>query len=281
MTNYPHIIQRLATDDWAIMSAAYEALWTALEQHMTSANVIKMKRKDMEEAMSPGRAQPKPGGNVSRTASGVAVMDIAGVIGKRLSSMESMCGGVSVDAIVQMAESLAADPTVGTIVMNWHSPGGVVTGVPEAYDALLQVGKQKTLLSYTDTRMCSAAAWLASAATSIYSSATADTGSIGVYNMQIDRTRQLANEGIEVRAIHAGKHKLMGAPFTKLSDEQVGMLQARVDGIHSQFKSAMTRGRKVDANAMEGQVLTGAQSKAAGLVDAIYPSLRALLAAIG
>lgn len=276
MTEYPHIIQRLQQDIWAITPEAYQAMWLALENHMAGDNKITL---TPEQAAS--AAQGKSASMASKPGRGIAVMDIAGIIGKRLSSLESMCGGVSVDAIVRTAEQLAADKDIGTIVMNWHSPGGVVTGVPEAYDALLEVAAQKTLISYTDTRMCSAAQWLASAAHSVYASNTADTGSVGVYNMVIDRTRQLANEGVEVKAIHAGKFKLMGAPFKPLTSEELGMMQARVDDIHSQFKTAVTRGRKVDAAALEGQVLTGKAAVKAGLIDGNYPSLRALLAALG
>ncbi len=192
-----------------------------------------------------------------------------------------MCGGLDVNALVSSAETLANDTGIGTIVLNWNSPGGTVTGVPEAYDALVAVGRKKTLISYTDTMMASAAQWLASAAVSTYAAKSATVGSIGVYNLILDRTVQLAQEGVRVDAIQAGKYKLLGAPFKALSSEERAMLQDRVDAIHKDFKSAVTRNRNVDAGAMEGQGLTGAQGLKAGIVDNIFPSLSNLLSRLG
>ena len=265
---YPRILERVMSSDWAITNTALESIISTLDNIDARGIEARMPSKQMETSM------------VSIVGN-TGVINASGIIGKSLSSLEMMCGGLDVNALVSSAESLANDPSVNKIVMNWNSPGGTVTGVPEAYDALVAVGRKKMLISYTETMMASAAQWLASAAVSTYAAKSATVGSIGVYNLILDRTVELAQAGVRVDAIQAGKYKLLGAPFKALSSEERAMLQERVDAIHKDFKAAVTRNRNVDAAAMEGQGLTGSQGLKAGIVDAIYPSLSSLLSRLG
>lgn len=263
---YPRVLDAVVNGDWCITPGAYQAILTALDNFQG------------ERAFSFGSSAPKPS-PISRFGN-VGVMSVSGIIGKGISQTEADCGGVDVNAIVSGASELASDTSIKRIVMHYSSPGGTVTGVPEAYDALRAIGSKKTLISFTDTQQCSAAQWLASAASSQYAAASSYVASVGVYNLILDRTKQLADSGIKVEAIYAGKNKLMGAPFQPLSDEHRAMLQARVDAIHSDFKAAVTRGRKVDPASMEGQALTGKEAVKAGMIDGIYPSLEALITAL-
>lgn len=267
---YPRILDRVTNSDWVITQGALRSILTALENasvHGVTENV----------ALT---ASKGTGGNVILRDGNIGVVSISGIIGKRLSSMDTMCGGVDVNAITRDVQSLIDDPGISKVVMDWDSPGGTITGIPEAYDALVKMGRKKTLVSYTETMQCSGAEYLASAATSKYAAASATVANIGVYNLILDRTEQLANDGIKVNAISAGKNKLMGASFQPLSDEHRAMLQDRVDAIYKDFKSAVTRGRKVDQSAMDGQAMTGAEGVTAGLIDGIYPSLESLISAL-
>jgi len=268
MKEYPRILDVIQNHDWCITPGAYAAIIDALEHHKA------------EDMAARGTVQAADAVPVMIYGS-VGVVDVAGIIGKKISMLESMCGGVDVNSILGRVQSLANDPAIRTIVMDWNSPGGTVTGVPEAYNALVRVASQKTLISYTETQMCSAAQWLASASTSIYAAASATVGSVGVYNLILDKSAALAQSGVRVDAISAGKHKLMGAPFAPLSTEQRAMLQSRVDSIHSDFKAAVTRNRSVDPAAMEGQGLTGKEGVKSGMIDGIYPTLGALLNRLG
>lgn len=270
---YPRILDMVQNQDWCITPGAYHAILTALDNHAQGFTISAEERAAIQDKQKQS--------TLSISSNGVAVMSISGIIGKRLDWMDTACGGVDVNAIVGTAQQLASDPAVSTIIMDWNSPGGTVTGVPEAYDALKAVGSKKLLISYTDTQQCSAAQWLASAARSQYAAASACVASVGVYNLILDRSKQLADDGVKVEAISAGKHKLMGASFQPLSDEHRAMLQDRVDSIHADFKKAVTRHRTVDPSAMEGQALTGKQGVKAGMIDGIYPSISALISALG
>ena len=272
MHSYPRIIARLQTETWAITSMAYMALWAALESHMESGSALPQ--------LALTENKPRFGAPQTSSGKGVGVVDMSGVIAKKLSMMESMCGGVNLDSFVEGVQAFADDKTIGTIIMNFDSPGGTITGVPEAYDALKAIGEKKTLLSYTEAQQCSAAEWLASAASSKYAAGSATVGSIGVYNMSLDRTEQFKKMGVKPVAISAGKHKLMGAPFQPLTDEQRAMLQERVDNTHADFKRVVTLGRNVDPSVLEGQPISGHEGLKAGLIDGIYPNINALIKAI-
>lgn len=265
---WPRILDRIQNADWCITSAAFNAIISAMEAHANGESMVAR-----SAAASRGREDSR--------SSGVGVVSISGIIGKRISTIDSICGGVDVNRIVSSVEKMASYDDISTIVMDWDSPGGTVTGIPEAYDILSDIGKSKTLISFCETQMCSGAIWLASAATSMYAANSASVGSIGVYNMTMDRSAQLAKEGVRIDPVSAGKWKLMGAPFKALSSEERAMIQARVDEIHADFKAVVTKGRKVDPAVLEGQVLTGAQALKAGLIDGIYPTLGALLKKLG
>lgn len=269
--SYPRIIESVTNGYWCITPSAYGAILAALEAHMEGNQAATM----------PSAMPKEPRKSMASTTNGIGVVEISGVIGKKISMVESMCGGVDVNAIVGAVNALVDNPSVSTIVLDWNSPGGTVTGVPEAYDALLSAGRKKPLISYTDTQMCSAAQWLASASTAIYAAKSAQVASVGVYNMVLDRSAQLAKDGIRVDPISAGKFKLTGASFKPLSSDERAMMQDRVDAIHSDFKKAVTRGRNVPDSAMEGQCLTGEQGTKCGMIDGNYPSLQALIGKLG
>ena len=267
---YPRILDVVINGDWCITPGAYRSILTALENVASHGIQERAGLLDGDER----------GGNQLSKVGNIGIVSIAGIIGKRISSLDAACGGVDVNAIVSDVRGMAADPGIDTVIMDWNSPGGTVTGVPEAYEALYAVSKKVNLISYTDTQQCSAAQWLSSAASSQYAAASSTVGSVGVYNLVLDRSEQLAQEGIKVEAISAGKHKLLGAQFQPLSAEHRSMLQGRVDAIHADFKKAVKRGRKVDDSALEGQGLTGTEGVKAGMIDGIYPSLESLISAL-
>jgi signal peptide peptidase SppA len=263
----PRILAKVLTDDWAITPGVLNSI---LDRVSALRDTDRVETRIMGGEME----RKKPKVNV---ANGIAVVPMAGIVGKRLSDMEMMCGGMDLDEQISAIEEASKDN--GAVIMQFDSPGGTVTGVPEAYDKLRQIGKKTTLLAYTDTIMASAAHWLASAASSIYASRSATVGSIGVYNVSLDYSRQLDEAGIKVNAIHAGDLKLMGAPFKKMTDEERAYIQNRVDEIHTEFKSAVSKGRKIDRDKMfRGQTFTGKEALNGGLLDGLHDSIGDLIA---
>lgn len=178
------------------------------------------------------------------------------------------------EALAESVQLAAADRGIGAIVLAIDSPGGVITGVPEAADAIFAVRGQKPLYAVAAGLMASAAYWLGSAADTVIASPSAYTGSIGVWTMHADLSKLLDEMGIKLSLISAGKYKVEGNWFEPLGDDARAALQADVDDCYDAFLTAVARHRGVTTNAVrtgygEGRVLSAARSKDAGLVDKV------------
>ena len=215
---------------------------------------------------------------VAYVQDGVGVIPISGVIGKGLSPLEKMMGAVDVNEISATVDAMAADPAVEKIAFNISSPGGTVTGVEELANKIRDL--KKPTMAYTDSEMASAAYWLGSQADRVVASPSATVGSVGVYMAIPDMSKLYESQGVRMVVIKSSGSPLKGAGIegTSLSDEQLADLQASVDGIHEDFKAAIRAKRKMVADsALRGQVFSGKQAAAQGLVTGLADSFSAAL----
>jgi signal peptide peptidase SppA len=202
---------------------------------------------------------------------GTGVIPIAGVIGKSLSPLEKMTGAVDVSDIADTIDEYATNPQVTRIAFQVSSPGGTVTGVEELANKVRNIAKPT--MSYTDTEMASAAYWVAAAADKVVASPSSTVGSVGVYMVVADYSEAAKAEGIKMIVIKAGQHKAIGVPGAEVTDAQQAHLQEGVDEIHTDFKAAVLKTRKmVKAEDMEGQVFSGKQAAQRGLVTGLADS---------
>jgi len=200
---------------------------------------------------------------------GLAVVNIEGVIGKGLGTIEQCMGGCDLNAVSAQLKKCLADDNVTSILLYINSAGGTVTGTAETAELISNIDSVKPVYCYTDGQMCSAAYWLGSQCRAIFCSPSADVGSVGVYTILYDCSQAYINEGVKVNPIVNGKYKIMGADFQPLTDEQKAMFQADVDKIAVKFKSAVTSKRTIDANNLEGQVFDGEDAVKNNFCDGI------------
>ena len=207
--------------------------------------------------------------NIFEQFGDVAVIHIDGVIDKRISAMDMSCYGGCDLADVDTALSIcAADPGIQRIVLDIHSPGGSVVGVHETWTRIKQMQEtDKEVHAYVNALACSAGYYLASAADQISAAPSAIVGSIGVYLAVLDASKYMELEGLNLQMIKAGKWKDTGSQHRPLSEEETTKLQAEVDAMHAQFKTAVTQNRAIAPESMEGQWMTAQQGHEQGLVD--------------
>lgn len=202
------------------------------------------------------------------TEDGTGVVPIVGVIGKGLSPMEKMMGAVDLNDVSATLEAMKNDPAVKRIALQISSPGGTVTGVEETANLVRDIGKPT--MAYTDSEMASAAYWIGSAADRVVASPSSTVGSVGVYMNLIDLSKAYDMAGAKSVLIKSGIYKGVGTEGTTATPEQIANLQAGVDAIHADFKSAVTMKRKmVQADAMEGQIFSGKQAAQNGMVTGL------------
>ena len=286
MPNYPHIHARLRRTVWASTPETVDAVGALLNAAMTGGLGSDFSPAESASALPPMSAQAAamfgdgPGSEPAAPYlmhGTTALIPVFGVVGKHLSSMEILCGGLDVDALCGVVDAAVADESVEQAVLWFNSPGGVVTGVPEAARRLAAANQIKKLYAYTDGMCCSAAYWLASQCENIFAAPSSEVGSIGVYLSWIDQADAAAAQGIKLELIKAGEWKAMGHPLQHLSDDERDMLQSEVNEIWTMFKTACTAKRSLEESTMQGQTFKFSAQITAGLVDAHVDSIGELL----
>lgn len=185
----------------------------------------------------------------------------------------------------QDVRSLANDPTIETIALIVDSPGGMVTGTPEAGDAIYAAAKRKKVVAIVNPLCASAAYWLASQAHEIISVKSGDCGSLGVYMVHTDCSERNAQAGVKFTYVFAGKHKIEGNSDSPLSEDAREYYQSETDAIYRDFVKAVARGRnvsvaKVEADFGQGRCMMAPVAKRQGLIDHVA-TLDGALAFVG
>ena len=216
---------------------------------------------------------------------GVAIINIEGVIGKRMNAFSKISGGASTQLIGQDFRAAKADDTVKTILLYIDSPGGTADGVQELAHEIYEARGQKPIIAYTDGVMASAAYWIGSAADKIFiSGETAEVGSIGVVARHIDVSEADKARGIKRTNIVAGKYKRIADDTAPLSESGRQYLQEAVDHLYSIFTNDVSKFRGLSAEPVpplagqgkeesipwaDGRLFFGKQALANGLVDGV------------
>lgn len=264
--DYPRIYHKVFNEPWLIEPAAHRAICAALESRADVGDV-------------PARADERfPQGEYFHRMGGTARVPLAGIMGKHLSMLETLCGGCDLAFFQKGIEQAMADDGVKQIVLDINSPGGTVTGVPEFAAMVRRAREVKPVVAYTESLMCSAAMWIGSQAQLIVATPSARVGSIGVYRTWLDDERANEMDGYKRELFEAGKHKAAG--LRPITQEERVIFQAEVDELHAQFKAEVRRFRDVPDAACEGLVYAGEAAQGMGLVDAFvdcFSDLQAML----
>jgi len=262
---YERIVNYVVSSLWAIDPGKLTDIVSVLAERATGKTLT------AEEIQA--RLGDRDGDPVASSGA-VAVIPIHGTIAHRMSGMRDSSGGASAEGIGRQFQQALADPTVSTVLFDIDSPGGTVTGVRELADEIAAAKGQKRIVALVNGMAASAAYWIAAQADEIVSIPSGMAGSIGVFTAHQDMSAALEKEGVKVTLISAGKHKTAGNPLEPLSDEERGVIQARVDEAYSQFTKAVARGRGVPVSEVrngygEGRALDAKDALAAGLIDRI------------
>lgn len=292
--NYPRLYNRFYTQPLLIEASYGQAIHASFWPRLTSDARITLSAEDIKAAapavsklgmrntsLWPDKAD---GTMYNLAAPGIAVVPVYGVIGKNMDAFDMMCGGCPVDAVGTALDQAIAAKGIKTIIMDFGSPGGEVTGIAEQGNriAAAVANAGKPIYAFVDSQCCSAAYWLASQCTEIVATPSATLGSIGVYVAWFDPSVAMQLAGYKLEMFAAGDHKGMGMPGRPLSAAERDMLQARVDNVYQKFTAAVTSGRPdVKKSTMQGQTFTGEQSLTNGLADLLVNDWSEFISALG
>ena len=210
----------------------------------------------------------------------VGIIPIRGPIGKGLSKVDTLLGAVDLNQVETDLERFAADPSVKTILLDFNSPGGTVSGVPEVAQRVREINQTKKVVAFGNA--ASAAYWIGSQASEFLTTASAPAiGSVGVFVPHLDRSGELKAKGISVEVIKSGKYKGQ-IPGLPLSDDARAAIQAEVIDLHNEFKADVLAVRsRINPDDLEGQTFTGKRAAARGFVTGLVRNRAEVLARLG
>ncbi|WP_316158770.1 MULTISPECIES: S49 family peptidase [unclassified Bradyrhizobium] len=210
-------------------------------------------------------------GSVPAQPSKIALISVSGPLTPRGSYY-----GSSLSDIAAQARRAGTDPDVAAIIGDFDTPGGTVAGTAEAAAAFAEAAQKKPVIAVVNTLAASAGYWIASQASEIVMTPSADVGSIGAMVMHVDYGKALEEAGINVTMIRSEQSPLKNEahPFGPLSDDARSYLQGRVNDSGAEFIRAVAAGRKVSPATVrkdfgQGRMFGAKDAVARGMADRI------------
>ncbi|HKV00092.1 MAG TPA: signal peptide peptidase SppA [Vineibacter sp.] len=179
---------------------------------------------------------------------------------------------LAVDRTVQLIEAAARDGDVKALVVRIDSPGGSYVASDTLRRALerAKAGGRPLIVSFGDVA-ASGGYFAALPADTIVAQPGSITGSIGVFSIKPVVSELIDTLGIKIETLTTGANATMSSPLHAFTPQQQALLDRQLDRIYGDFTAKVSAARKLDPakldRAARGRVFTGAQAKAAGLVD--------------
>lgn len=220
-----------------------------------------------ETAMS-----PFAGARLSRlreTGDAVAVIEIFGPI--RMSRASSR-RGASPERIVRKIQDAAARDDIKALVLRIDSPGGTVAATQEIFDEVMNFRKSgKIVVASMGDIAASGGYYIAAGADKIMANPGTLTGSVGVIFELMQAQELFKKIGVKIETVKSGKYKDTGSLSREMTAEERALLQGIINDAYEQFVSAISKGRGTPREKVlefaDGRIFTGAQAKAAGIID--------------
>jgi signal peptide peptidase SppA len=211
------------------------------------------------------------------TQNGTAVVQVRGVLGVGLTKFEKLTGGVDMNEVGSTIDEMLMNPAVKRIAFDISSPGGTVLGTPELAAKVANLPIPS--MAYTNDMMASGGFYVGSQADFVSASPSSYVGSIGVVMVDESYVEYYKQIGLQVEVFRAGHLKAANIAGTGYSEEQRKDEQDRIERMHKQFKDTVRNKRSyVRDEDMEGQIFTGEEAAAKGLITGLAVSFADALA---
>jgi signal peptide peptidase SppA len=265
---YAHVIAMFNGAVWAIVPEKLAAIREVMRRRAAGERLTDAQirgRLGYHDDEVPRRPQ------AARTG-GVAILPLYGFLCPKANMVTEYSGGTSLEAYGRMVRQAVADQSVGSVVLDIDSPGGLTYGVEELWAEIFAARKVKRVVACVNPSAGSGAYWIATAAEEIVAAPSGDMGSIGCFTVHEDISAHLAAEGVKVEIIRAGEFKVEANPFEPLTEEARAFAQATVDACYATFLKAVAKGRgvstaKVAKDFGQGRMLLARDAVAAGMAD--------------
>ncbi len=206
----------------------------------------------------------------SRNRSGVAVVEIHGVIGTRVRD----------SVYSRLFDSIGRSKKYGALLLDIDSPGGSATGSDLLYHSLTRVGETKPVVAYVRGMGASGGYYLCCAASRVVALPTALIGSIGVIHVRPILEQLLGKVGMEFSVFKEGRLKDMSGFWRSPTSEEGEKFQSLLTEMYDTFVSVVAQGRSMEKERVlelaTGELYTARQGHEFGLIDELADFHRAL-----
>lgn len=185
-----------------------------------------------------------------RQVGNVAVIDVHGVTAHRGGFGADSSYVLGYNQIARRMHDAVSDPHIKSIVLSMDSPGGEVSGAFDLAQSIYSARQHKPVIAVANDVAASAGYLIASAASELYVTQTAQVGSIGVVMRHADFSKKLDADGIQVTHIFAGKHKVDGNAYEPLPDDVRDKFAQEINAVYGMFVSAVAKHRGIQAEAV-------------------------------
>jgi ClpP class serine protease len=261
------VLAAIRCQPWAIMPE-YLAAIEAIAARAMDAPVLALLAQDgHRERLAEIRSvaatgSPLEGAMMTTVRDGTAVVPVLGPIFPRATLINSSAGGTALDAIMRDFRVAQSAPGVDRVVMLFDSPGGVVSGLGEAAEAIR--ASRKPVTAFVTGYAASAAYWLASQAGEIVMERAAQVGSIGVIASLSRQEAPGADGRRSYEVVSSNAPNKVPDPST---EDGRAVLQEQVDAIEAVFIADVARGRGVPVSIVRAEFGRGAMVTARAAVE--------------
>jgi ClpP class serine protease len=200
---------------------------------------------------------------------GIATIDIYGVTGKRLGSLEKACGACDYNDL-ETEIGLALKSKAKALLFTVDSGGGAAIGCAEVANLISSLPIPTA--AFVDNVCASAAYYMASAADYIVCTSSALIGSIGVIVPWVDSSELFSLAGLKFDPItNEGADLKSAGHGPSLTDEQREHLQELVNDRAKEFQEfvAANRPKSLDPEVWRAGAYIGSRAVVLGLADRI------------
>jgi len=180
--------------------------------------------------------------------------------------------GMGSTTVADALHDAVDDSKIAGIIFRIDSPGGSYTASDTIWREVVRARERgKPLVVSMGSVAASGGYFVAAPAATIVAEPGTLTGSIGVFAGKFVVKDLLAKLGINVDSVAGTPNALAESMTTDYTPEQWATLERELDRIYDDFMSKVAAGRHMDKAAVhavaKGQIWTGADAKARGLVD--------------
>ncbi len=195
----------------------------------------------------------------------VGIIHISGIISRHADMFASFfgLGSAAIENIAKDFQSLLDNDEVKSIILDFDTPGGAITGVNELAEIIYKARGIKPIKAYVTGMACSAGYFLAAACDEIIIDEMGSVGSIGVMRVVSKQN----DKSVIFKSSQSPMKNIDGE-----SEQGRAEYQAKVDYLASIFIDKVAKYRGITSDEVinrgnKGGVLVGAVAVTAGLAD--------------